>query len=143
MNIFDTSWTDRLAKFKQELIAITFLSLMHIWWCFHYPAYMRLAAPWDSIAMVGMSIIGVVAVVLLFTFADKIADNDVTRYYDQQPYAYLFKAIRYLSFVFVALFFWYADIFHLPAAYYGILAFNLVIASFLFEQAQARKIHSM
>ena len=69
MNMFEGRWP----KFKQELLPIIFISTIHIWWCFHFPAYIRLGSPWSTICEVGMSIAGVIAFAFMFSFPEKIA----------------------------------------------------------------------
>ena len=69
MSKLDKRWS----RFKQELPSIIFLSAIQIWWCFNWPIFIRLGAPWSTILAVSMSIIGVIVIIFLFSSMDTIA----------------------------------------------------------------------
>ncbi len=71
MNTFNTRWL----RFKQELPSIVCLSTISVWWCFHYPLYMRMQTPWNTLVPLGVSILGVACIIYLFSFMDKLAPS--------------------------------------------------------------------
>jgi len=58
------------SKFKQELIPILFLSGIQIWWSFNFPIIVRSGDYWNSVLALSSSILGVAAIVFVFSTAN-------------------------------------------------------------------------
>lgn len=73
MNIVNTSsLTERWIKFKQEVVWIVLLSCGQVWWAFHNPIFVWLGSPWDSLLPICSAVVGILATIYVFTFADKL-----------------------------------------------------------------------
>lgn len=138
------AFKERLPKFKQELPSIIFISAIQIWWCFNYPLYTRLGTPWNTLLGVGLSIVGIIACIYIFTFADKMASvfnfDSLAKY----PYSDMLKKVIkiYLiaCFHFGIFIIWYNDFCHLPHLYYVLSYINFLIIFVLFLRAMNRPV---
>ena len=117
---------ERWSKFKQELLTIIFISTLHIWWCFNFPAYIRLGFPWNTMLSVAMSIFGIVAYVIIFSSPQKFVSCLKFDPIDESLFfGLIIKKIMRVWILVVyhisILIIWYKDFYRMPSIYYMLL----------------------
>ncbi len=80
-------------KIKQEFFTIFFLSGIHIWLCFNYPPYARLAPPWNFILILSMSIVGIIFYLYAFSQPEKYAIQMHLEILDCLPYSRIMRVM--------------------------------------------------
>lgn len=134
---------ERLSKLKRELPAIIFISTIHLWWCFNFPAYVRLGFPLNYILSLFMSIFGVVVYAVMFTAPQKIVSCLKFDQIDETVFGgHILKRIMPIWIIFVyhitMLVMWYKDFYHMPGIYYAILYVYCVVVYLLLFRAARR-----
>ncbi len=76
---------ERWAKFRQELIPMVLLSTVQVWWCFNFPAFIRLGSPLNTIVSLISSILSVFLYFFIFSSADNYAPYSNLEYLDEVP----------------------------------------------------------
>ncbi len=139
MNISQERWS----KFKQELLTIIFISTIHIWWIFNFPAYMRLGSFYTNILGICMGIFGVILYAFIFSYPKKCVACLKFEQIDTELCGYTFKKVmRILIAAFVAillLILWYKDFYRMPSIYYILLYIYYVTFFVLLFRAANRQ----
>ncbi|HJZ24576.1 MAG TPA: hypothetical protein VJ201_09080 [Candidatus Babeliales bacterium] len=138
MNILDK----RCQNLKREFFSVIFLSLIQIWWCFNFPAFMRAEYPWRLILSFSTSIISIAGILFLFMFIDQIAPVIKLEHIDSSPNPSLSKIIYIMACItaaFLALFFaWYKDLYGMSNTHYALFYFTWLIIYILVYRAAYR-----
>jgi hypothetical protein len=139
MNLPDERWS----KFKQELIPIIYLSILHVVWVFNYTSTMRFTSPLSIVLATMASIAGILANVYCFTFADTFAPGLDLPYLDAVPYSETWKKIHKITVVALLhvgfLIYWYKDYDRMPNAHYVAKYILCLTAWILFYRAMRSK----
>ena len=135
---------EHLSKFRQELPTIIFISTIHVWLCFNFPAYMRLGFPWSTIVAVAMSIFGITAYVIMFSSPRKFVSCLNFDQIDETLFGgRILKKIMPIWIIIVyhvtMLVMWYRNFYHMPSIYYAILYIYSVAIYILLFKAASRK----
>ena len=137
MNISKGRWS----KFKQEFPTIIFISTIHVWGCFNFPAYMRLGFPWSTIVAATMSVFGVTTYVIMFSSPRKFVFCLKFEQIDETLFGgHILKKIMPIWVITVyhvtMLVMWYKNFYHMPGIYYAILyIYSVAIYILLFRAA--------
>ena len=134
---------ERLNKLKQELPTILFISTIHIWCCFNFPAYIRLGFPLNYILSTAVGIFGVVAYVFMLTAPQKIVSYLKFDQIDETVFGgHILKQIMPIWIIFVyhasMLVTWYKDFYHMPSIWYAILYVYCAVVYVLLFRATNR-----
>jgi hypothetical protein len=136
MNI-SNEWLNTL---RRELPVIIFVTTLHMWLCFHFPAYIRLGFPSGYIVSMAMSILGVVAYVIMFTFPQQIVSYLKFEQVDETlPGGHILK--KFMPVWIIAVYnismfvMWYKDFYRMPTAYYMMLYMYCVLVYVLLFRA--------
>lgn len=136
MNILEI----HLPKWKQGLPAILFMSTIHIWWCFNFPAYIRLGGQHSNILGIGMSILGFALYSFIFSQPEKIVSCLKFEQIDTELWGPLKYVMRIFLSVFLSILLlvaWYKDFYRMPSIYYVLLyIYYLTFFVLLFRAAQ-------
>lgn len=132
----------RRSKFKQELLPILYLSIMQVLWSFNHPVLKRLDGFWNTLFSVVLSIVGILGIVITFTFADILAPQFNLEYLDEMPYSHILKNIQKTVLIFIfhmtIFWMWYKKILNLPDIYYVFCYVHFIIAFALLIRAIKR-----
>lgn len=129
-------------KFKQELVPIVFLSTLHVWWCFNFPAFIRLGNPWGTLLSVIMTIVGVFLCIYILTFTDICRPILSLDYLDKDPDGPALKIITRISSIIIAhlgiFFVWYNNLYGMSNIHYAFAYFNFLMIAVLQNRAANR-----
>lgn len=137
---------ERWAKFRQELIPMVLLSTIQVWWCFNFPAFIRLGSPLNTIVSLISSIISVLLCFFIFSSTDNYAPYSNLEYLDEVPisHRHIFKNIIRISFATIfnlGIFFaWYNNLYGMSNFYYAFSYIYFLIAIALMARAANRRL---
>ena len=131
-----------IPKFKQEFFSILFISVLHVWWCFKFPALTRLGFPWDIIIGIFLSIGGIIVYICMFSNTEKFAPVFYLRTFDGIPHEHVAKYSMKIWIIALTLstmfMLWYKDFYHMPSVYYAMMYTYIMIVYVLLYRATKR-----
>ena len=130
----------RWPQFRQECISIVYLSCVHVWWSFNFPAYVRLGTSWSAILGVIASIGATFLTLYIFLFPEK--HPPYLNFVDVAPSMRLFtnilRACNVALFHAMAFFVWYNDLYGMSNFYYCLCYAHFYISFVLMHRAVQR-----
>jgi hypothetical protein len=127
---------------KYELPSLILISVVHIWGCFNFPAYIRLGFPWSNIVIMGASILGVLGHIYIFSNPGKFVSYVRFDLIDETLWGTTLKKIIQGStaaiWITSLLIIWYKDFFRMPHMCYILLYFYYILFFILLFRAAKR-----
>ena len=136
---------ERIAKFKQELGSILFLSAIQIWLSVNFPAFVRLGPPLSTIVSLSISVSTIIAYIFVFSYADTYAPRFNLEYLDDAPgpYGHILKNLHRIGLITLAftnmLYFWYTDYYGMSNILYAVMYGHWIITFMLMARAINRR----
>lgn len=129
----------RRARFKQNLLAILYLSVIQTWLNFNFPAFTQLGSPLSDLLKVIMSIMFIFGYIMILVFPHDHVRSINLEFLDDFPDPILFKNIFKVLMLIVAnatfIYLWYTDFHRVPSKWYFIWYVHSVIALFIIHRS--------
>jgi len=129
---------------KYNMFSLALITPIHIWWCFNYPLYVRMAYPWNPSVSIATCVVGIFLYMSLFAYADKLVPRLQIEHQEDKPFGpqkqLASRLGKFIGFSGAAFIIWYFDVLHMSNLHYAFSFLYFIMVYMLFMGAKNRAI---